>query len=618
MSTGAPLLAANSLSIAYGTQQVLDDVSFTIHEQQRVGLVGRNGAGKSTLLGIITGDVLPAGGEVSRRKGLRLGFLPQEFALPPEQSVYQAIRDGASEIVDLLRRYEETGGDELHAAIDACDGWNLDVQIASIMDALKVVDGDRIVGRLSGGEQRRVALCRAIVGQPDLLILDEPTNHLDLATIEWLEDALYIHRGALLLVTHDRYFLDRVCNRLFELSHGRIYDCDGNYSDYLLAQAERIAAAEKLEARRQSFLRREIDWVRRMPKARTTKSKGRVERFEAAAAQAPPPRIESVDLVVPPAPRLANRVIEIVGLSISRGGKELLRDFSFEFRAGQRLGIVGPNGVGKTSLLCCLLGELAPTVGEIKLGTLTEINYIDQGRLSLNDEKTVFEEVGEGEEQVIFGDQKLSLWAYLKRFLFTDERIRTPVGRLSGGERNRVLLARNLKHGGNVLILDEPTNDLDLATLRVLEDALVSFAGTVIVVSHDRYFLNRICTDILGFQGQAQLRHEVGNYDDYRDKHGPICEPIAQAVAAPKAKAKPRDKPRRLSYREKEELAGIEDAIQAAESAAEELETRFALPDFHAKHGHEAEALVAALDTARAETERLYARWEELAAIDGQ
>ena len=236
MSTGAPLLAAKSLSIAYGTQQVLNDVSFTIHERQRVGLVGRNGAGKSTLLRIITGDVLPPDGEISRRKGLRIGFLPQEFELPAELTVRVAIRDGASEIVDLLDRYEATGSPDAQAAIDACDGWNLDVHIETIMDALKVVDADRIVGQLSGGEQRRVALCRAIVGQPDLLILDEPTNHLDLATIEWLEDALAGHRGSLLLVTHDRYFLDRVCNRLFDLSHGKLFDCDGNYSDYLLAR----------------------------------------------------------------------------------------------------------------------------------------------------------------------------------------------------------------------------------------------------------------------------------------------------------------------------------------------------------------------------------------------
>ena len=615
MSTGAPLLAAKSLSIAYGTQQLLDDVSFTIHEQQRVGLVGRNGAGKSTMLRIITGDVLPPDGEISRRKGLRVGFLPQEFTLPPELTVREAIRQGASEMVDLLERYEATGSATLQAAIDACDGWNLDVHIASIMDALKVVDGDRVVGQLSGGEQRRVALCRAIVGQPDLLILDEPTNHLDLATIEWLEDALSAHRGSLLLVTHDRYFLDRVCNRLFDLAHGKLYDCDGNYSDYLLQQAERSAAAEKKEARRQSFLRREIDWVRRMPKARTTKSKSRMERFDAAFSEGPPPRVDSVDLVVPPAPRLANRVIEINDLEIERGGNTLVRDFSFEFRAGQRLGIVGPNGAGKTSLLRCLLEELPASAGEVKLGSLTKINYIDQGRLSLSDDKSVFEEVGEGEEFVIFGDQKLSLWAYLKRFLFTDERIRTTVGRLSGGERNRVLLAKNLKHGGNVLILDEPTNDLDLATLRVLEEALVAFSGTVLVVSHDRYFLNRVCTDILGFKGWGELCHEVGNYDDYREKHGPIQELGADsATPAPAPKAK-REKARRLSYREKQELAGIEAAIHTAEEEAETLEALFSEPDFHTNHGHEAEAMMAKLEAAQAEAERLYARWEELEAL---
>lgn len=614
MSTGAPLLAAQSLSIAYGTQKVLDDVSFTIHEQQRVGLLGRNGAGKSTLIRILTGDVLPPDGEVSRRKGLRIGFLPQEFTLPPELTVRTAIREGAKEVVEFLERYEATGCPDAQADIEACDGWNLDIQIDTIMNALKVVDGDRIVGQLSGGEQRRVALCRAIIGKPDLLILDEPTNHLDLATIEWLEDALSSHRGSLLLVTHDRYFLDRICNRIFDLSHGKIYDCDGNYSDYMLAQAERALAAENKEARRQSFLRREIDWVRRMPKARTTKSKGRMERFDAAFSEGPPPRVEEVDLVVPPAPRLANRVIEIIDLEVERGGNVLVRDFNFEFCAKQRLGIVGPNGAGKTSLLRCLLGDLEPSAGEVKLGSLTKINYIDQGRLSLNEEKSVFEEVGEGEDFVIFGDQRLTLWSYLKRFLFTDERIRTPVSRLSGGERNRVLLAKNLKHGGNVLILDEPTNDLDLATLRVLEEALVAFGGTVLVVSHDRYFLNRVCTDILGFKGNGELRHEVGNYDDYRDKHGAIKDLVANSApgAAPKAK---REKPRKLSYREKQELDGIEARIHAAEEKAETMEALFAMPDFHAKHGHEAETLMAELNATRAEAEQLFSRWEELEAI---
>ena len=620
------LLTATDLTVRYNDQMVLNGVCLTIEEQERVGLVGRNGSGKSTFLDLLAGQQAPDKGEITQRRDLVISYLPQAFALDPALSVAENIRAGARHALELIQQFEALPAHskqhaELEQRILALDGWGLDHRIAAAMEHLNCPKGDRRIDTLSGGEQRRVALCRAIIAQPDLLILDEPTNHLDTESIEWMSEYLDEFPGALLIVTHDRYFLDRTATRICELANGIIHSYSGNYTDYLLSKAEREAAAEVSEHNRQMFLRRELDWVRRGPQARTTKSKSRLDRYYAVAGQAPLELDKDIELVIPPPPPLGNRVAELSKLGMVLGEKRLFSGLSFDFAPGQRIGITGRNGLGKTTLLKIILGQMAPTEGEVKVAQLTRFNYVDQGRLQLNEERTVLDEMSDGTEFVIFGEQRLSLRGYLKRFLFTDERLNTQVKYLSGGERSRLLLARILKNGGNFLMLDEPTNDLDLATLRVLEEALLAFAGIVMVVSHDRYFLNRVCTHILAFEGEGRVQLSVGNYEYYAEKRArqaaALTKPSPYPVPKSKAplKSPPPSRPRRLSYKEARELEGMEAAILEAEANVARIEALFAEPDFHRSHGARTTELTAELDAEKERAARLYERWQELEAI---
>jgi ATP-binding cassette subfamily F protein uup len=420
-------------------------------------------------------------------------------------------------------------------------------------------------------------------------------------------------------VTHDRYFLDRIATRVLELSRGKFHSYEGNYTDYLVARAQREAVEEMQEHKRQKFLKRELAWVRKAPRARRTKSVDRVERYFEMAEQAVPEAELDVELIIPPAPKLANRVIDLRVVGMELGGRRLFQNLSLNLAARERLGVVGRNGLGKSTLLKIMLGQLDPTSGEVEIGARTEINYVDQDRLLLDDTKTVWEEVGEGTEYVRLGDENITLRGYLRRFLFTEERINTKIDQLSGGERSRVLLAKILKRGGNVLILDEPTNDLDLGTLRLLEEALVAFGGSVIVVSHDRYFLNRVCTAILAFEDESVLRYSVGNYDYYLEKReGPgASAPLAGSKgggAAPILQSR-NEKPRKLKWKEQRELEGMEAAILAAENTVSEIEALFARPDFYVTDAAELAALEAKLRAARDEVTSLYARWAELGEI---
>jgi ATP-binding cassette subfamily F protein uup len=493
------------------------------------------------------------------------------------------------------------------------------------MSHLNCPPGDRPVETLSGGEKRRVAMCRAILSRPDFLMLDEPTNHLDPESIEWVAEFLEDFKGAFLVVTHDRYFLDRVVTRMVELSEGRFFRHEGNYTDYLLARAERQAADATIEHKRQMFLKRELAWVRQGPSARRTKRKDRFERYYEVAAQDGPPIDGEMELCIPPPPPLGNRAVELADLGMELGGRSLFRGFNFTFENGQRVGVTGRNGLGKTTLLKIIMGELAPTEGVVKVGQLAKFNYVDQARLQLREERTVLEEAGDGVEFVVFGEGRLSLRAYLKRFLFADERIVAQVKHLSGGERSRLLLARILKNGGNFLMLDEPTNDLDLPTLRVLEEALVAFPGVVLVVSHDRYFLNRVCTDILAFEGDGRIAHSAGDYDYYREKKQRAAVAAARRGAGVSVPRKPgalsRDTaakpagPRKLSFKEARELEGMEAQILAREERITRIEGLFASPDFHRTHATQTNALVAELASAKDDLTRLYARWEELESI---
>ncbi|HEX8279751.1 MAG TPA: ABC-F family ATP-binding cassette domain-containing protein [Chthoniobacterales bacterium] len=613
------VISANALVVRYGPHTVLDQASLTITAGERVGLVGRNGSGKSTFLQIAARAMQPDAGELTHARDLVVGYMPQVFDLDDAGTVHANILSGAQRILDLIAAYEAAPAESARSAllleeIQHADGWNLEHRIRSLISNLHAPDPDRIVGTLSGGEKRRVALCRALLARPDFLILDEPTNHLDTGSIEWLEDFLSRYSGTCLFVTHDRYFLDRVATRIVELARGQFYSYDGNYTDYLLARAERQAVEEMQEHKRQKFLRRELEWVRRGPRARRTKSVDRIDRyFELAAQQGPEPELD-VDLIIPPAPKLANRVIELRDVAVEVGGRRLFDHLDLNLAAGERVGIVGRNGLGKSSLLKVILGQLEPARGAVEIGTRTEINYVDQNRLLLDEEKTVWDEVSDGSEAVKLGEESITLRGYLRRFLFTDDRINTKISQLSGGERSRVLLAKILKRGGNVLMLDEPTNDLDLGTLRLLEEALVAFAGCVLVVSHDRYFLNRVCTSILAFEDGAVSYH-VGDYDYYlskkaeREASAASTQAPAPAVAVQDSRA---SKPRKLKWKEARELETIEADIEAAEREVARLEEAFAAPDYYAKSKDEWSAAEAALIEARAKAAQLYARWEEL------
>src|SRR3954468_13213779 len=618
------LVIATDLEVHHNDYVVLDKATFSIDEHARIGMVGRNGSGKSTFLKLLTGELSPDAGTVVRRRDLVIGYLPQDFTLDPGLNVDENIRAGARQVLALIHEFESLPThskkhEELEHRIQALDGWNLDTHIATAMSHLNCPAPDRDIRELSGGEKRRVALCRAIISQPDLLILDEPTNHLDTESIEWLGDFLSNYPGAFLLVTHDRYFLDRITNSIAELANGRFFSYDGNYTDYLVGKAEREAAEEVVEHKRQMFLRRELEWVRRGPKAQTSKSKARLDRYYGVEAQNPDQVPDDVELVIPPPPPLGNRVVELKNIAIELGGRQLFANLDLTFAAGDRVGITGRNGLGKTTLLKVILGQLAPTRGEVRTGQLTKFNYVDQGRLQLNENRTVLEEISDGTEFVIFGESKLSLRAYLKRFLFTDERITTQVKYLSGGERSRLLLARILKNGGNFLVLDEPTNDLDLPTLRVLEEALIAFPGVVCVVSHDRYFLNRVCTDVLAFEGDERIAHSVGDYDYYVEKKG-RDDRAASSSSSVASFDKPDEKddaarPRKLSFKESRELEGMEQAIQAAEEKIARIEALFGEPDFHRKHGQRTTELTAELAADKQRVAQLYKRWEELEAI---
>ncbi len=626
------IASASELTVRYGTQTILDRATLTIHEGERIGLVGRNGCGKSTFLRIAAGSLDPDDGAFSRKRDLITGYLPQVFDLDDTADVHAAVLTGAQVALDFIAEYETTPSDSPRSAllldrIHHLDGWNLEHRAKSLLTNLHAPDPARIVGTLSGGEKRRVALCRALLARPDLLILDEPTNHLDTGSIEWLEDFLSRYEGTCLFVTHDRYFLDRIATRIVELARGAFASFEGNYSDFLIAKAQRQAVEEQQEHKRERFLKRELEWVRRRPSARRTKSVDRVERYFEMAGQEAPEQELDVELIIPPAPKLGNRVIQLRELSAAiPGGRVLFENLTLDLQAGERLGIVGRNGLGKSTLLKIILGEIPPAAGEVEIGARTEINYIDQNRVQLDDDKSIYDEVGEGIEWVRLGEENISLRAYLRRFLFTDDRIGTRIGLLSGGERSRVLLAKILKRGGNVLILDEPTNDLDLGTLRLLEEALLCFKGSVLVVSHDRYFLNRVCTATLAFEPDGRVDFHVGNYDRYLEKRAQSqaarpspSAPPTPANAAPASltntSAPPPAKARKLKWKEQRELEGMETAILAAEEAHTALETKLADPKFYAEHGAEWRTFEAELDAKRHHIAALYLRWQELEAL---
>lgn len=646
------LLSATDLHLAYGTQRLLEGVTLTVEPNEKVGLVGRNGSGKSSLMKILAGLEAPDAGTVTLRRGVRVGYLAQEFALDPALDVHATIAAGAADLLEMRDRYEAGEGSPaelaaLHHQIDHADGWTLEARIQSLATALSTPPlGARLDG-LSGGELRRICLARALAAQPDLLFLDEPTNHLDAETIRWLEGFLRSFGGSVVFVTHDRYFLDTIATRVMELDNGQAFSHPGNYGQFLEAKALRQQIAEQSERRRQRFLRTELEWVRAGVKARGTKQRNRLEKFYEVEGQAAPVEERAMDLLLPPPPELGNTVIELEKAGVAVGAPEnprwLFRNLDFTLRPGECVGLVGRNGAGKSTLLKLCLGRIQPTEGTAELGKRVVVNLIDQARMELDGTGSVYDEIAQGKDSVRFGEQTLSVRAWLRRFLFEDERINERVDRLSGGERARLLLAKVLKTGGNLLVLDEPTNDLDLPSLRLLEEALADFAGCALVVSHDRYFLDRICDRILAFEDDG-LHLQDGNYSYYlekRQEREAAARARANAAANRTAAAgatgvatgtsgsgsdavrsasagstgRNANRPRRLGFNEKRELEQMEDTILAAEARAEEMETRLGDTEFQLAHFDQLEALGQELEAAREEVTRLYARWEELAAI---
>lgn len=520
-----------------GGREVLKDVTLAFLPGAKIGVLGVNGAGKSTLMKIMAGEDKEFSGEAWAAEAAEVGILKQEPELDPNKDVYGNVLEGMRETHELLQEFEEISlkfaepmeDDEMNALIekqgelqekiDAVGGWDLERKLEIAMDALRCPPKDADVTKLSGGERRRVALCRLLLRQPDLLLLDEPTNHLDADSVGWLERHLEDYEGTVVAVTHDRYFLDNVARWILELDRGRCIPFEGNYSGWLEQKQKRLAQEEKQEKARQRTVEREREWIGASPRARQAKNQARITAYEQLLAEAKEKTPDSAQIIIPPGPRLGDLVIQAEGLNKGFEDRLLIEELNFKIPPGAIVGIIGPNGAGKTTLFKMITGLERPDSGSLRLGDTVELGYVDQSRDSLNPDKTVWEEISDGEDIVELGKYKMPSRAYCGSFNFRGADQQKKVGQLSGGERNRVHLAKMLKSQANVLLLDEPTNDLDVDTLRALEDALLDFAGCVLVISHDRWFLDRICTHILAFEGDSQVNWFEGNYDDYeRDR----------------------------------------------------------------------------------------------------
>jgi energy-dependent translational throttle protein EttA len=506
-------------------REVLSDISLSFLPGAKIGVIGYNGAGKSSLLRIMAGQDTEFGGQAQLATGATAGLLEQEPALDETKTVRENIEEGVAETKALLDRFNELSmnysdetADEfarVQEQIDAVDGWNLDTTLEIAMDALRTPPGDAEVSTLSGGERRRVALCRLLLRQPDLLLLDEPTNHLDAESVAWLERHLQDYRGTVVAITHDRYFLDNVAGWILELDRGRGIPYQGNYSGWLEQKRARLQQESKQENARQRTIEQELEWVRLNASARRNKPKARLNAYEALLAQDRNVKLDQVQIHIPAGPRLGETVVEASGLRKSYGDRVLIDDLSFNLPRGGIVGAIGPNGAGKTTLLRMITGQEQPDAGTLRIGETVELAYVDQSRDALDPDKNVWEEISGGQDQIKLGDRTVNSRAYVAGFNFKGSDQQKKVAKLSGGERNRLHLAKLLRTGGNLLLLDEPTNDLDVDTLRALEEALLAFAGCAVVVSHDRWFLDRIATHVLAFEGDSQVRWFEGNFEAY-------------------------------------------------------------------------------------------------------
>ena len=519
-------------------KQIIKNIYLSFFYGAKIGIIGLNGSGKSTVMKIIAGLDKSFQGEVVFSPGYTVGYLPQEPELDPTKTVRDIVLEGAQEIVDVLAEYEEINNafmdeevmtdpdkmdkliarqGEVQDKIDALDAWELDTKIERAMDALRCPPDDQLISTLSGGERRRVALCRLLLQNPDILLLDEPTNHLDAESIDWLEQHLQQYKGTVIAVTHDRYFLDNVAGWILELDRGEGIPWKGNYTSWLEQKGKRLQEEEKTESKRQKMLARELEWVRMNPKARQAKSKARLQNYDKMLSEDAREKEAKLAMPIPNGPRLGNNVIDAVHVAKAFGDKLLYDDLNFKLPPAGIVGIIGPNGAGKTTIFKMIMAELAPDKGEFTVGDTVKIGYVDQSHKDIHPEKTVFDVVSNGLEYVELGNQKINSRAYLSKFNFNGSDQNKKVGILSGGERNRLHLAMTLKTEANVLLLDEPTNDIDVNTLRALEEGIENFAGCAVVISHDRWFLDRICTHILAFEGDSQVYWFEGSYSEYEE-----------------------------------------------------------------------------------------------------
>jgi ATP-binding cassette subfamily F protein uup len=631
------LIALQNIHLAFGGPPILAGATLQIEEGDRLCLLGRNGAGKSTLLKLLAGELPPDDGEIMRRQGLRVSLVSQESPPDLSGSVFDVVAGGMGEAAALLAEYHHVGirlasegGDdllkrleEIHKALEETGGWRLHQEVERILGRLSL-DPDADFSTLSGGTKRRALLARALVAAPDILLLDEPTNHLDIDTIIWLEDFLLREVKTFLFVTHDRSFARRMANRVAELDRGMLYAFSCGYDSFVQRREELLEAEISRRAQFDKKLAREEAWIRQGIKARRTRNEGRVRALKKMREERSQrrERIGTARMQLQQAEQSGRLVAETEGVSFAYGDKPVLKDFSTIILRGDRVGIIGPNGSGKSTLLRLLLGELQPQSGEIRLGSRREVLYFDQMREQLDPEKTVQENVGEGNDTIIINGRQRHVIGYLQDFLFSPERARSPVRILSGGERNRLLLAKLFTKPSNVLVMDEPTNDLDAETLDLLEDLLLEYSGTLLLVSHDRDFLNNVVTSTLSIDPDGRVREYVGGYDDWLRQAA--ASTAVSAAAQPAAPSPPREKqrpqtekPRKLTFKEQRELEALPDTIAGMEQEIEDIHGNLADPEFYRTAGDEVVRLTARLKELENDLEAAYLRWEELEAVRG-
>ena len=622
-----PLIRLDKISLNFGTHILLDDVNFEIKRGSRIGLLGRNGAGKTTLMKLVAGVIHPDGGDRWIRPGVKVAWLEQSLPNADEQTVYDFVADGLAEVGALLKRYHhltldyDTGSSAelelVQAELESKDGWSLSQKVDTVITQLELPQ-DKHMSELSGGWRKRVALARALVREPDLLLLDEPTNHLDIPAIEWLERQLLDYRGALMLITHDRSFLQNVSNKIVELDRGTLYQFDGGFNRFLRYRAEQAAAEESLNKLFDKKLAEEEVWIRQGIKARRTRNEGRVRALESMRKERSErrERYGKANIKLDIAERSGKIVAELKNISHSFGDTRIIDDFSSSIMRGDRIGIIGANGAGKSTLIKIILGQIVPTAGEIKLGTKLEVAYFDQLREHLDMEKNLIDNVCGGQEFIEIDGKRKHAISYLGDFLFTPDRVRTPAKALSGGEQNRAILAKVFSKPANVLVLDEPTNDLDIETLELLEDILSNFKGTVFLVSHDRKFMDNVVTSVMVFESDGIVEEYVGGYSDWVQHGGKLLDVDVQSQTPNnKRKTKPppkgkKDASQSLSFKEKRAIEQALALIETLEMEQAALDSLISDPEFYTSGSHKLEETLKRIASLKLELSAAYATWE--------